>query len=223
MIVGSVAVTLVAVLVAVPLGVLCGIASGWLWPAGLARVVRLTSVLISGLPSVVVGLWGLTALVPVLSRLHAPGLGLLAAGLVLAMMVAPIIHLVTDSALRAVPAEVRRAAHGLGLSPWGCLRVAALPALVQGACLGTCLAFTRALGETMAVLLVAGNVPLIPRSLFDPVRTLTGGIALEMAYATGEHRSALFILGLLAMFLVGGLLLLTRWLLPRGWDRTGHA
>ncbi len=210
MIAGSLAVTAVALLVAVPLGVFGGIASGWLLPSSLASTVRLIAIIIAGLPSVVVGLWGLTALVPVIGHLHAPGLGLLAAGLVLALMVAPLILLVTDAALRSVPAEHRRAAQSLGLSSWGCLRVAGLPALRHGAANGTVLAFTRAIGETMAVVMVAGNIVAVPHSIFDPIRTLTGGVALEMAYATGTHRSALFTLGLVAMLLVAGVLLALR-------------
>ena len=222
MIAGSLAVTAVALLVAVPVGVFGGIASGWLLPSSLASAVRLIAIIIAGLPSVVVGLWGLTTLVPVIGHLHAPGIGLLAAGLVLAFMVAPIILLVTDASLRSVPVERQRAAQGLGLSAWGCLRVAGMPALWHGAATGTVLAFTRAIGETMAVVMVAGNVVAVPQSVFDPVRTLTGGVALEMAYATGTHRSALFTLGLLAMLLVAVVLLALHWLPTRFTHQSAH-
>ena len=106
-------------------------------------------------------------------------------------MIVPTIAIICDATLRAVPDDQRRAAAALGLSHLGSLRAAAGPQLRSGLITGGVLGVTRALGETMAVLLVAGNVAQVPTSLMDPVRTLTGGIALEMAYAVGDHRAAL--------------------------------
>jgi len=212
MVVGTIGVTGLALLIAVPLGGLTGLASGWLLPRGLAGLLRLVVMLASGLPSIVVGLWGLTAVVPILAQWHPPGASLLAAGLVLAMMTVPTVALIVDSALRTIDQQQRQATAALGLSSWGALAAVGLPTLRGGLLTGGVLATTRALGETMAVLLVAGNVVQVPGSIFDPVRTLTAGIALEMAYATGDHRAALFVLGLIALMVVMALLLTLRWL-----------
>ena len=222
MIVGSLLVTVVALLIALPLGGVTALASGWLLPPSWAAALRLVILIMSGLPSVVIGLWGLTALVPVLSQWHAPGVGLLAAGMVLAVMIIPTIAIVGDAALRAVPADQRRAAAALGLSRLGGLVAAARPHLRAGLLTGGVLGVARALGETMAVLLVAGNVVQVPTSIMDSVRTLTGGIALEMAYATGEHRAALFVLGLIALAVVVGLLAVARGLLTNTARQAAH-
>ncbi len=222
MIVGSLLVTAVALIIAVPLGGVTALASGWLLPSGWGAALRLVILIIAGLPSVVIGLWGLTALVPVLSSWRAPGVGLLAAGVVLAVMIIPTIAIVGDAALRAVPADQRRAAAALGLSRLGGLLAAAGPHLRAGLLTGGVLGVARALGETMAVLLVAGNVVQVPASIMDPVRTLTGGIALEMAYATGEHRAALFVLGLIALMVVAGLLAVARGLVPNTARQAAH-
>jgi phosphate transport system permease protein len=210
LIAGTMAVTALAMAIALPLGVGVGIAGGWLLPPRPAKLLRLLTLVAAGIPSVVLGLWGLTALVPLLAHWRAPGTSLLAAALVLAVMLAPTIAVVVDAALRGVPAEQRRAAAALGLSRWGALGSAGRQALRSGVLTAMVIATARALGETMAVLLVAGNVAQVPGGITDPVRTLTGGIALEMAYAAGDHRAALFVLGLIALIVVVVLLLLLR-------------
>jgi len=202
MIAGTLAATVLALAIALPLGGLAGLASAWLAPVRLGTGLRLLWMILAGLPSVVLGLWGLTALVPLLARWQAPGLGLLAAGIVLAVMVLPTIAVIVDAALRSVPTAQRQSAAALALGPWGALRVCAARTLRRGLATGGVLATARALGETMAVLLVAGNVVQLPTSLHTPLRTLTGGVALEMAYASGLHRSALFVLGLIALGVV---------------------
>jgi phosphate transport system permease protein len=222
MIAGSLLVTVLALFIALPLGGVTALASGWLLPPRWGAALRLVILIIAGLPSVVIGLWGLTALVPVLGHWHAPGVGLLAAGVVLAVMILPTIAIVGDAALRAVPADQRRAAAALGLSRLGGLLAAAGPQVRAGLLTGGVLGVARALGETMAVLLVAGNVVQVPTSIMDPVRTLTGGIALEMAYATGEHRAALFVLGLIALVVVTALLVVVRMLVPDTARQVAH-
>lgn len=202
MIAGTLAVTTLAVALAVPLGGLAGIASGWLWPARTGNLLRALWQLMAGVPSVVLGLWGLTVLVPLLARWQPPGASLLAAALVLAVMIVPTVAVVADAALRSVPVSTRQVGQSLGLSRWGNLRCAAAPTLLRALLTGGVLATARAVGETMAVLLVAGNVVQVPDRVTDPVRTLTGGIALELAYASGTHRSALFVLGLLSLAVV---------------------
>lgn len=202
MIAGTLAVTVLAVALALPLGGLAGIASGWLWSARAGNLLRALWQLMAGVPSVVLGLWGLTVLVPLLARWQPPGASLLAAALVLALMIVPTVAVVVDAALRSVPMATRQVGLSLGLTKWGSLRCAAAPTLLRALLTGGVLATARAVGETMAVLLVAGNVVQVPGQLTDPVRTLTGGIALELAYASSNHRSALFVLGLLSLAVV---------------------
>lgn len=117
-------------------------------------------------------------------------------------MILPTVTLTAYTALAAVPDELLRNAAALGLSRWGMIKGVALPAAKTGITTGIILAVARALGETMAVLMVAGNVVQYPETLFDPVRTLAANIALETAYAMGDHRAVLFVSGLLLMLLI---------------------
>ncbi len=216
----TLAASLLAVAVAAPLGVAGALFIQFYAPPPLARLYRGVVSLLAGIPSVVFGLWGLTVLVPLIGRWQPPGTSLLAAGLILALMILPTVALTSASALAAVPVAWLRGAAALGLSRKGIVLGVALPAARAGIVSGVLLAAARALGETMAVLMVAGNVVQTPTSLFDPVRVLTANIALEMAYATGPHRAGLFASGLL---LTGLVLLLAWWaahLDPR--HRAGH-
>lgn len=196
MIAGSLLAACGAVLIAAPLGLLCAVFCSDYAPRRLAMMFRGILQLLAGIPSVVYGLWGLVVLVPMIRTLAPPGASLLAASLILALMILPTVAVLADAALAAVPRELRQAAAALGLSRgrtvWSVVVPAARPGIV-GAVL---LAGGRAIGETLAVLMVCGNVVQVPDSLFDPVRTLTANIALEMAYAAGDHRSALFVSGL---------------------------
>ncbi len=167
-----------------------------------ARLYRQLLALLAGIPSVVFGLWGLTQLTPLIAAWQPPGASLLAGILVLSLMILPTVALTADSALAAVPDAYLRGAAALGLSRAGMLLGVVLPSAKNGIIAGLLLAMGRALGETMAVLMVAGNVVQTPQSLFDSVRTLTANIALEMAYAVGDHRSALFVSGLVLTGLI---------------------
>jgi phosphate transport system permease protein len=158
--------------------------------------------LLAGIPSVVYGLWGLTVLVPLIARIESPGSSLLAAILVLGLMILPTVALTSASALEAVPDSLMRGAAALGMTRKGQILGVAVPAARVGIIGGILLSLARALGETMAVVMVAGNVVQTPHSIFEPVRVLTANIALEMAYATGLHRSGLFASGLLLTALV---------------------
>ena len=198
----TLAAALGALLLAAPLGLGVAVFVCFYAGAATARALRLMLALLAGIPSVVFGLWGLTVLVPLIARWQPPGASLLAATLILALMVVPTVALTGASALAAVPQPLLRGAAALGLSPVGSILGVALPAARPGIVGGLVLATARALGETMAVLMVAGNVVQTPGSVFDPVRVLTANIALEMAYATGEHRAALFASGLLLGVLV---------------------
>ncbi|MGH8474115.1 MAG: PstC family ABC transporter permease, partial [Gammaproteobacteria bacterium] len=155
----------------------------------------------------VYGLWGLLAIVPDINLVRPPVTSLLAGGLVLGLMILPLCALSTDAGLARVPQSYLRAAAALGLSRFGTLTRILLPEALPAIVAGCVLQLGRALGETMAVVMVCGNVVEVPDSLFAPVRTLTANIALEMAYASGWHQRALFMSGLcllmVTMVLVG--------------------
>jgi phosphate transport system permease protein len=201
-----------ALLLATPLGIASALFIVFYAPPFAAHVYRRLVELLAGIPSVVFGFWGLTTLVPLINQLHPPGASLLAGVLVLALMILPTIALTAHAALAAVPVEYLRAAAALGLSRWGTISGVVLPSAKTGIVAGIMLGVGRAVGETMAVLMVTGNVPQHATGLFDPIRTLTANIALEMAYAMGDHRAALFVSGLALMLLIMALSSIAGWL-----------
>lgn len=194
--------TLGTVLLATPLGIGSALFSRYYAPSFVAGGYRRLIELLAGIPSVVYGFWGLTTLAPLVGLLHPPGVSLLTGILILTLMILPTVALTVDAALAAVPIAYIHGAAALGLSRWGLISGVVLPSARSGIAAGTLLAAGRAIGETMAVLMVAGNVVEQPHSIFDSVRTLTANIALEMAYATGEHRAALFVSGMALMAMV---------------------
>ncbi len=204
MLAGTVLVTLGSVLVATPLGVVSAIFCNHYAPPRIAGVYRSMIEILAGIPSVVYGLWGLLVLVPLIGSIKPPGASALAGIAILTLMIVPTVTLIADSSIAAVPAEHLRGAAALGLTRVAIVRQVVLPAARPGILSGVFLASARAIGETMAVLMVCGNVVQVPNSLFDPVRTLTANIALEMAYAMDDHRAALFVtaLALTAMIVV---------------------
>ncbi len=202
MLFASLAVCAGAVLLAGPLGVAAAVFSRFYAPKPAARFYRWLLAILAGMPSVVLGFWGLTVIVPLIARVEPPGASLLAAILILALMILPTVALTADAALESVPQSYWRGAAALGMSREATILGVALPAARGGIFAGLLLASARALGETMAVLMVSGNVVQVPSSLFDPVRTLTANIGLEMAYALGDHRAALFVSGLTLTALV---------------------
>lgn len=191
-----------AVLLATPLGVASAIFQHFYAPPALAKLSRGMLALLAGIPSVVFGLWGITELVPLIARWQPPGASLLAAILILTLMILPTVALTSAAALRAVHPSLLHGAAALGLTRKGVIVGVAIPAARHGILGGVLLACARALGETMAVLMVAGNMVQNPSGLFEPVRVLTANIALEMAYATGTHRAGLFASGLMLTLLV---------------------
>jgi phosphate transport system permease protein len=207
MLAGSLAVTIGAATLAAPVALLSALFNRVYAHRSIAAINRALGELLAGIPSVVYGFWGLTVLVPVVGRLRAPGTSLLAGALVLAIMIFPTVATVADSALGNVPIEYCRAAAGLGFGRWQIARHVMLPvsgpAISSGILLGT----SRALGETMAVLMVCGNIDRMPSGPLAPVRTLTANIALEMPYAMGLHRSSLFVCGLFLLLIMGAIAL----------------
>lgn len=202
MIWGTVLVTTGAVLLATPLGIISALFCQYYAPQAIASSYRRLIELLAGIPSVVYGFWGLVVLVPLINRLHPPGTSLLAGIAILTLMILPTIALVADATFGEVPQEYLLGASAMGLSLWGTIWQIVLPVSKSGLLTGVILEIGRAIGETMAVLMVCGNVVQVPDSIFAPVRTLTANIALEMAYALDNHRSALFVSGLLLLSVI---------------------
>ncbi len=202
MLAGTLLITAGAIVVAAPLGVASALFCHFYAPQMIARLYRKMIELLAGIPSVVYGLWGLVTLVPLVGYLHPPGPSLLAGIIILSIMILPTIALMSDAAIASVPPEYLHGAAALGLSRWGTIRGVVFPVAKPGILTSIILGTGRAIGETMAVLMVCGNVVQIPQTVFDPMRTLTANIALEMAYAMGDHRSALFVSGLVLMGMI---------------------
>lgn len=192
MIVGSIYVTAGAVLIGVPLGILCAVFLAWFCPKRLYRLVKPAVELLAGIPSIVYGFFGLVVLVPIMQRLTGTsGKGVLTAAILLGIMILPTIIGVSESALRAVPLAYYEGSLGLGATHERSVFFAVLPAAKQGILAGVILGVGRAIGETMAVVMIAGNQPIIPDSIFSGVRTMTANIVMEMGYAADLHRQAL--------------------------------
>jgi phosphate transport system permease protein len=192
MIVGSVAVTAGSLLLAVPLGIACAILLAEVAPFRLRQILRPAVELLVGIPSVVYGLVGLVLLVPAVRQLGGNGFSVLAASIVLMAMVLPTIISISEDSIRAVPATYKEGALALGATHWQTIRRVLLPAARSGIGASIVLGMGRAVGETMAMIMVIGNSINFPETPLDPARTLTGNIAVEIGYAAGTHRSALF-------------------------------
>lgn len=205
MIVATILTSLGSVVIAAPLGIASAVFSNFYAPPWLANLHRRLIELLAGIPSVVFGLWGLVVLAPLIAEFGGSGQNLFTATIVLALMVLPTIALLSDSTIAAVPREWILGAAALGMDRWDTVSRVALPAARGGIASAVMLALTRALGETMAVVMVAGNIVEMPRSFLSPGRTLNGNIALELGYASASHRSVLFVSGLMLMLVVSAL------------------
>lgn len=192
MIVGSVYVTAGAILVGVPLGILCAVFLAWFCPKKLYKVIKPAVELLAGIPSIVYGFFGLVVLVPIMQNLFGgSGKGVLTASILLGIMILPTIIGVAESNIRAVPMSYYEGSLGLGATHERSVFFAVLPAAKQGILAGVILGIGRAIGETMAVVMVAGNQAVVPGSIFSGVRTMTANIVMEMGYAADLHREAL--------------------------------
>ena len=199
---GTVLSSMGAICVAAPLGVLSAVFCQFYAPLRVARWYRMIIELMAGVPSVVFGLWGLVVLVPIVASIHPPGQSLVTGIIILTLMILPTVVLLTDAAFSSVLHSYRQGAAALGLSRATTVLSVMIPAAWSGIVNAVLLGLVRALGETMAVVMVCGNVVRLPKGLFDPVRTLTGTIALEMGYARGDHRASLFFCGMVLLILV---------------------
>jgi len=203
MIVGSVSVTLGAAILGVPVAICCSIFLAEFAPATLRNIFRPAIQLLAGIPSVVYGFWGVLFIVPLIrNHLGGPGLSILAGSIILAIMILPTIISITEISILALPRHYKDGALALGLTHWQTIRSLLLPAAKSGIVAAIILGIGRAIGETMAVIMVLGNAVALPESILDPVRTLTTNIGIEMGYASGEHQQALFATGIVLFIII---------------------
>lgn len=192
MIIGSIYVTAGAVIIGVPMGILCAIFLARFCPDKLYKIVKPAVSLLAGIPSIVYGFFGLVVIVPIMQDLTGTnGKGILTASILLGIMILPTVIGVSESAIRAVPNSYYEGSLALGATHERSVFFAVMPAAKQGILAGVILGVGRAIGETMAVIMVAGNNAVMPKSIFSGVRTLTANIVMEMGYATDLHREAL--------------------------------
>jgi phosphate transport system permease protein len=203
MIVGSLYVTLGAMVIGVPFGLACAIVLTEFSSKRLRRVIKPLIELLAGIPSVVYGFIGVVVLVPFIRETFGgPGLSVLAAAIILGIMILPTIISISVDSLQAIPPSYREGSIALGATKWQTVQMVLLPAARSGIIASIILGMGRAIGETMAVIMIAGNAASVPHSILDPVRTLTSNIALEMGYAAGEHRQALFATGVILFVII---------------------
>lgn len=198
MILGSIYVTIGATLIGVPIGILTAIFMAEFCPKGLYKILKPGVSLMASIPSIVYGFFALQLLVPIVrNNIGGNGYSMLTAMLLLSIMILPTVIELSESAIRAVPRSYYNGSVALGATHERSIFKVILPAASSGVISSIVLGIGRAIGETMAVVLVAGNQPLVPNSLLSGVRTLTTNIVLEMSYAAGDHRQALIATGVI--------------------------
>lgn len=203
---GSGIVTVGSLALGVPLAVGCAVFLTEIAGKKLASVVSTAVDLLAGVPSVVYGFFGLVILRPIVAKLTGGlGFGALTVWLVLAIMIVPTITTLTMDALRSIPMGIREASFAMGATRWQTIYKVVLPAAKMGIVNAVVLGMGRAIGETMAVLMVVGNAPVIPAGIASPLSTLTSQVALDMGYSSGLHRSALFGMGCV-LFIISAVL-----------------
>ena len=201
MILGSIYITAGAVVIGVPIGLLTAIFMAFYCPKKLYGLLKPCTELLAGIPSIVYGFFGMVIIVPCIRTVAAlfgadvSGSSILAASILLGIMILPTIISVSESSLRAVPESYYEGSLALGATHERSVFSAVFPAARSGILAGIILGVGRAIGETMAVVMIAGNQPILPKSLLSGVRTLTANIVLEMGYATDLHREALIACG----------------------------
>ena len=204
MIVASLGATIGALLIGVPVGILTSIFIAEIAPKKIAKIMSGAVELLAGIPSVLYGVFGLAIIVPTIQDVFnlPKGQSLLAVIIVLAIMMLPTVITVSETAIRAVPNAYKEGSLALGASKTETIFKVIVPAAKSGIMTGVVLGIGRAIGETMAVILVAGNTPVIPSSIMDSVRPLTTNIALEMGYAFGTHQEMLFATGVVLFIFI---------------------
>ena len=196
MILGSIYVTAGAVVIGVPIGILTAVYLAWFCPKALHARLKPAVELLAAIPSIVYGFFGLVVIVPLIrGRFGGDGMNILTASILLGIMILPTIISVTEASIRAVPESYYEGSLALGATKERSIFFVMLPAAKSGILAGVVLGIGRAIGETMAVIMVAGNQPRMPKGLLQGVRTMTANIVTEMGYASGLHREALIATG----------------------------
>ena len=205
LVVGSLIVTLIATVIAVPLGVLAAIYISEIAPRRIKEILKTVIELLAGLPSVVLGFFGMVIVAPWLQETFdlPTGLNIMNASVILAIMAIPTISSISEDALYAVPREFKEASYALGATKFETIAQVIVPAALSGISTAVMLGMARAIGETMVVLMVAGGAAAIPEGLFDPVRPMPASIAAEMGETPygSAHYQALFAIGIVLFFL----------------------
>lgn len=203
MIMGSIYVTFGAILIGVPVGIFMAVFMAKFCPVRLHRILKPIVDLLAGIPSIVYGFFGLVVLVPwIRGHFKGDGNSILTASILLGIMILPTIIGVAESAIRSVPESYYEGALALGATHERSVFTVVLPAAKSAVMAGVILGVGRAIGETMAVMMVAGNQARVPLSIFKGVRTLTANIVLEMGYAAGLHREALIATGVVLFIFI---------------------
>ena len=196
MIIGSIYITAGAVIIGVPIGILTAVYLARFCPEKLYKIIKPAVDLLAGIPSVVYGFFGLCVIVPfVRNHIGGDGNSILTASILLGFMILPTIINVSESSIRAVPEKYYQGALALGATHERSVFCTVVPAAKSGIMAGIVLGIGRAIGETMAVIMVAGNQPRMPKGILEGIRTLTSNIVMEMGYATDLHREALIATG----------------------------
>ncbi|MDO4174247.1 MAG: phosphate ABC transporter permease subunit PstC [Eubacteriales bacterium] len=203
MIIGSLCVTLGAVVIGVPIGVLTAVYLSRFCPSKLHSVLEPLVRLMAGIPSIIYGFFGLVVLVPLARNIPGcTGVSMFAAALLLGIMILPTVINLSESSINAVPSSYYEGAVALGATHERSVFFAVLPAAKSGILAAVVLGIGRAIGETMAVIMVAGNQAVLPSSIFRGIRTMTANIVIEMGYATGLHREALIATGVVLFIFI---------------------
>lgn len=201
LILGSIYVTILSGLIAIPLGVMTAIYLAEIAPLRVAEIVKPIVELMASMPSVVIGFFGMVVVAPFIQKLfNIPvGLNMFNASLMLGFMAVPTICSISEDAIFSVPTALKEASFALGATHFETITKVIVPASLSGICTAVILGLSRAIGETMVVLMAAGGAAMIPKSVFDPVRPLPASIAAEMAEAPfgSEHYHALFAIGII--------------------------
>ena len=196
MIIGSIYITAGAVVIGVPIGILTAVYLARFCPEKLYKIIKPAVDLLAGIPSVVYGFFGLCVIVPfVRNHIGGDGNSILTASILLGFMILPTIINVSESSIRAVPEKYYQGALALGATHERSVFCTVVPAAKSGIMAGIVLGIGRAIGETMAVIMVAGNQARMPKGILEGIRTMTSNIVMEMGYATDLHREALIATG----------------------------
>lgn len=214
LIAGTLSVTLGALAIGIPTGIACAVFLSEILPKKWAKAFKSAIELLAGIPSVVYGFFGLVVLVPAIRNVILPvyqifnpqatatGFSILAGAVILAVMILPTIVSISENSISAVPREFKEASLALGANRMETVVKVLIPAARSGILSSVILGMGRAVGETMAVLLITGNMAKVPGSILDPVATLTGTIAMEMGYASPTHQQALFAVGIILFVII---------------------